>query len=247
MTKKSFLPLIGGLIAAIAASACCILPLLLGAVSAGTVGLSTVLVPSRPLFIALTVFLLGSAFYFTYRPQKTGCETECCVPDKPFRTRRFNKALLWVVTVFALGALAYPEVAASRARKDPSKKPPVVVSSSAQSAVFTIGNMTCEECTLSIVKALKNTSGVYDAKVDFASKRATVRYNAKRVTVAELRKAIEKTGYSVTDPGKQVGGKKVENAKGSIPLTTLSDELTLKEAFNKESDKTRLVLLVSPT
>ena len=59
--------------------------------------------------------------------------------------------------------------------------------------------MTCAECTLSIVKALKETPGVEDARVDFALKRATVRYDALRVSESSLRKTIERTGYAVTN------------------------------------------------
>src|SRR5262249_30120891 len=126
--------------------------------------------------------------------------------------------------------------------------PVVAVVPSEKSVVFVIGNMTCEECTLSIVKALKSTPGVYEAKVDFASRRATMRYDPKRVTVAALRKAIENTGFSVAEPRKKsVGEKKVENATDSIPLVTLSDELPLKEAFNRDANQTRLLLLTSPT
>jgi copper chaperone CopZ len=248
MKNRGMLPLLGGVIAALAASSCCILPLLLGAASAGSVGLSAALAPYRPCFIVLTVLLLGAAFYFTYRPQKAGCEAPCCSTEKPLRTRRFNKGMLWVATLFTIGALAYPDVAASRARLALSAMPVVAIVPSEQSVVFVIGNMTCEECTLSIVKALKSTPGVYEAKVDFASRRATVRYDPKRVTGAELRKAIERTGFSVTDLGKQAAGdKKVENTKDSIPLVTLSDDLPLKEAFNRDVNQTRLLLLTSPT
>ncbi len=91
---KKLSVLFGVVVAAIAASACCILPLILGAASAGSVGLSAALAPYRPYFIVLTVLLLGGAFYFIYRPQKAGCETDCCPTGKTLRTRRFNKAVL---------------------------------------------------------------------------------------------------------------------------------------------------------
>ena len=45
---QKFSLLVGAVIAAIAASACCILPLLLGAASVGAVGLSAALTPYRP-------------------------------------------------------------------------------------------------------------------------------------------------------------------------------------------------------
>jgi mercuric ion transport protein len=230
MNKQGIFALVGGLVTAIAASACCILPLLLGAASAGSVGLSAALAPYRPYFISLTVLLLGGAFYLTYRPGKVGCETDCC-DTKSVRARRVNKALLWLVTVFTVGALAYPEIA-YRVRKATAYSSALAIVPSSKTAVFTVGNMSCAECTISIVKALKKTPGVYDARVDFASKRATVRYDASRVSEVSLRKAIERTGYSVSRIDKQTAGEKtVEKEKTLRPLTTLSDEGPLKEAL----------------
>lgn len=40
-----------------------------------------------------------------------------------------------------------------------------------QTAVFTVVNMTCAECTFSLAQALRQTPGVSDARVDFTSKR----------------------------------------------------------------------------
>lgn len=189
---------LAAIVAAVAASSCCILPLILGVASAGTVGLGAALAPYRPYLIGLTLLLLGVAFYFTYRPQKAGCDADGCETAKTVRTRRFSRAILWAVAVFTLGALAYPNLAAYQVSEAQAKMASVAVAPSAQSAVFTLGNMTCPECTLSIVKALKATPGVYDAKVDFTVKRATVRYDAKRVNVSELRRTIEKIRFHVT-------------------------------------------------
>ena len=194
--NKRFLPLVGGVVAAVAASSCCILPLVLGAASAGTLGLGAALAPYRPYLIGLTLLMLAGAFYLTYRPKKTGCDADGGATAKTVQARRFSRALLWVVVVFTVGALAYPNLATYDVSKAQAAAPVVVPS--AQNTVFTLGNLTCPECTLSIVKALKETPGVYDARVDFAAKRAAVRYDAKQVNVPELRKTIEQTGFPVT-------------------------------------------------
>ncbi|HZP82033.1 MAG TPA: mercuric transporter MerT family protein [Chthonomonadaceae bacterium] len=189
--------LLGVVVAAIAASSCCILPLLLGAASVGTVGLSAALTPYRPYFIALTVLLLGVAFYFTYRPQKAGCETDCC-DVKSVRTQRISRALLWVVTLFTVGALAYPNIAAYRARVSASSVPVVAAVVKAQTVLFTIPSMDCAACAVNIADTLKKTPGVYDAKVAFDTKQARVRYDAMRVGIAQLRDVIDRTGFPAT-------------------------------------------------
>ncbi|HXI15749.1 MAG TPA: mercuric transporter MerT family protein, partial [Chloroflexota bacterium] len=96
---KQVATLIGAIIAAVAASACCVLPVVLGVASAGTLGFGAALTPYRPLFIGLTLVLLAAAFYFTYRPLKAACDAEGrCIPARAPGARRFNKAMLWGVT-----------------------------------------------------------------------------------------------------------------------------------------------------
>jgi len=203
--KKATL-LIGAVFAAIAASACCILPLVLGAASAGTVGLGAALAPYRPYLMGLTLLLLGAGFYFTYRPARASgdgsdrCSTaDCCATGKTARTKRLSKAVLWAITVFTLGAMAYPWIAEYRARASASTGPAVVTPATARTALFTIPSMDCAACAVQIADALQKTPGVYDAQVDYDTKRATVRYDAGRVDVAKLRQAIDRTGFPATE------------------------------------------------
>ena len=69
-----------GLLTAIAASLCCITPVL--ALVAGTSGLASTfswLEPFRPYFIGLTILVLGFAWYQKLKPKKQidcNCETE---------------------------------------------------------------------------------------------------------------------------------------------------------------------------
>lgn len=152
--------------------------------------------------MGLTVMLLGAAFYFIYRPaQAEACETESCDTDKTARIKRFSKVMLWSVTLFTVGAMAYPQFAAYRAEVKAafaSTVQPITASATARTAVFAVGKMTCAECSLQIADALKKTPGVRDAKVDFENKRATMRYDAARVSVPKLRAVIERAGYSAT-------------------------------------------------
>ena len=81
-----------GLLTAIAASLCCITPVL--ALIAGTSGLASTfswLEPFRPYFIGLTILVLGFAWYQKLKPKKQidcNCETE----EKPkFVNHEVNK------------------------------------------------------------------------------------------------------------------------------------------------------------
>lgn len=191
--------LLGVVAAAIAASACCILPLLLGAASVGSVGLGAALTPYRPYFIVLTVLLLGGAFYFTYRPQKVECESEGCNSAKSARIQRLNKAVLWIVTIFTVGALAYPNIAEYRAQASASSFPVVAAPVKAKTVLFNIPSMDCAACAVNIAGSLKKMPGVYNAKVDFRTKQASVLYDEKQISADKLRSAIDQTGFSAAE------------------------------------------------
>lgn len=188
--------LMGAVLAAIAASSCCILPLLLGAASAGAVGLGAVLAPYRPYLMSLTAVLLGAAFYFTYRPEKAACGTDgSCTTPRAQGVKRLSRGMLWLVTLFTVGAMAFPEIAEHRASVKAASAP-----KKASAAVFTVGNITCAACSLQIVDALKKTPGVYDARVEYKIKRVEIDYDTTRIDVSRLQAAIVRLGY----PAKEV-------------------------------------------
>lgn len=101
--------LIGAILAGIAASLCCVGPLvllLLGIGGAWVASLSK-LEPFRPLFIAITLGFLGYAFYKVYRPASaSACSVDgaCAQPG----AERRNKLILWTITVLILALLAFP-------------------------------------------------------------------------------------------------------------------------------------------
>ncbi|MPY89478.1 MAG: mercury transporter MerT [Luteitalea sp.] len=93
-------------VTAIAASACCIGPVLLSLVGAGALGAAaTRLEPWRPVLLGLTAVLLGAAFVVTYRRSGEACAADgTCTPAA---TRRV-KILLWVITILVIAVAAFP-------------------------------------------------------------------------------------------------------------------------------------------
>lgn len=97
----------GGLLGALAASSCCILPLVLFGlgVSGAWIGNLTRLAPYQPYFIAATIAFLGCGYWLVYRPSKVACaEGEACARPLP---NRLVKAGLVVATILVLAALAF--------------------------------------------------------------------------------------------------------------------------------------------
>ncbi len=59
--------------------------------------------------------------------------------------------------------------------------------------------MTCASCAAKIEKALKSVNGVRRASVNFATEKATVEYAPEVVMLMDLRKAVQDTGYDVSE------------------------------------------------
>lgn len=101
----------GGILGAIAASSCCIVPLLLFSLGIGGawIGNLTALAPYQPLFVAATVAVLGYGFYLVYRKPKQACaEGDACARPLP---KRAVKLGLWSATVLVVAAVAFNYVA----------------------------------------------------------------------------------------------------------------------------------------
>lgn len=103
--------LVGGAIAAFAASVCCLGPLVLVAlgVSGAWISNLTALEPYRPIFIGAALLLMGFAWRRIYRaPVAENCAPGevCALPQ----TNGVYKVMFWVVSGLVLMALAFPYV-----------------------------------------------------------------------------------------------------------------------------------------
>jgi mercuric ion transport protein len=99
--------LVGGVLAGIGASACCVGPLLLLSFGIGGAWIAhlTALEPFRPVFIMLTIVFLGLAFRKLYLVPQSCSVDEKCVAD---RTRRAQRILFWVLTPVVILLIASP-------------------------------------------------------------------------------------------------------------------------------------------
>ncbi len=67
----------------------------------------------------------------------------------------------------------------------------------AKKADIQLGGMSCASCALTIENALKGLEGVSEAGVNFAASKATVEYDAGKVTLQDMEKAVKDAGYRV--------------------------------------------------
>ena len=183
--------------AAIAASLCCITPVL--ALLAGTSGIASTfswLEPARPYLIGLTVAVLGFAWYQKLKPQKADAiECDCEEDGKtPFIQ---SKTFLGIVTAFALVMLTFPQYA-HVFYPDNSKEVVIVQQSDVQTADFEIKGMTCTGCEEHVKHAVNELDGIVEVSANYEEGKAQVKFDASKVSVEDVKKAIDATGYSVT-------------------------------------------------
>ncbi|MBK4723579.1 mercury transporter MerT [Azospirillum sp. YIM DDC1] len=100
---------VGGILGALGASSCCVLPLVffgLG-VSGAWIGNLTALAPYQPLFVAGALGFLGAGFWRVYRRQ-SACDGPVCARPAP---TRLVKTALWGAAALVGVAVAFPYVA----------------------------------------------------------------------------------------------------------------------------------------
>jgi mercuric ion transport protein len=100
----------GGILGAIAASSCCIAPLVLFSlgISGAWIGNLTALAPYQPYFIAATLACLGYGYWLVYRPiaySEVACaEGSACTRPLP---NHIVKASLILAAVLVAGSIAF--------------------------------------------------------------------------------------------------------------------------------------------
>ena len=68
-----------------------------------------------------------------------------------------------------------------------------------QKAVLGISDMTCASCVAHVEKALLALPGVAAASVNLATESAAVQFDPRRVTLDDLRRAVEDAGYGIRE------------------------------------------------
>lgn len=224
MKEKTILG--GSVVAAFAASLCCITPLLFVLLGVGSLGAAaTIFETARPYMMVGAVLLLAIAYYRIYFKRETECAPgeSCAVkPGRP--TARIG---LWLATIAVMLFAMLPYATATLAARLTSKpeitpvevfqsdddccikdkaanqtaatEPNAVLAANLARVTFTVTGMTCASCETAIKLALDKTPGVKRATVSYSQSNAVVDYDPKVTTPSKLRDAINETGYKVKE------------------------------------------------
>jgi mercuric ion transport protein len=166
-----------GLITAMTASLCCITPVL--ALIAGTSGMASTfswIEPFRPYLIGLTIFVLGFAWYQKLKPKKE-MDCECETDEKPKFMQ--SKTFLGIVTVFAGVMLALPYYSG-------------IFYPNTEKQIIAVDKSDIKITTFKI-------NGIVHSKASYESGNAIIEFDKTKTNETEIAKAINSTGYIVTD------------------------------------------------
>jgi mercuric ion transport protein len=109
--ERQRLVAVGGIVGALAASSCCVIPLILFSLGIGGawIGNLTALAPYKPLFVAGTAGVLGYGFYLVYwKPRRACADGAACARPIP---GRLVQLALWIATALVIAAFAFDYVA----------------------------------------------------------------------------------------------------------------------------------------
>lgn len=209
MNKKNNRPakktdrLVGaGVLSAVAASLCCITPVLaLISGASGVASTFTWMEPARPYLIGFTVLVLGFAWYQKLKLKpRTAEEIQCdCEParsaggeddlpagkarKKPFMQ---TKTFLGIVTVFAALMLAFPHYAHIFYASNGNKEVIIVYATDIQTVTFDVKGMTCNGCASHVENEVNKLPGILEVSASYEEGNAKVKYDNTKTSAEEI-------------------------------------------------------------
>jgi len=243
------------LFTALSASLCCISPLL--ALAAGTSSFATTfswMDPLRPYFISGTVAVLGFAWFQSLRAKQAdecGCEEKTSF----FQSKKF----LGIITLLSLLLITFPSY--SRFLFNNKSTLVAVQQEKNKKIELAVKGMTCTSCELHIEGEVKKLPGVVNVTASYEKGSTIVEFDETKIDKEKIVAAINSTGYSVDGYVTSAVLQGKENCTaascqiptGDLPkeksksLIVLKDVSQIKDAFNKQTGKTRFVAILSST
>jgi len=186
-----------GVLSAIAASLCCITPVIAFLAGSSSIAANfSWIEPARPYLIGLSIAVLVFAWYLKLKPAKTN-NMDCNCETTKKESFLQSKTFLGIVTVFAVLMMAFPLYARMFYPKSKIEGVSIAVIDNKQQVKFTIQGMTCEACEDHVNNELSKVAGVLAYTTSYAARNSLVTFDKSKVDVKTIEAAINKTGYKV--------------------------------------------------
>jgi len=182
-------------VAAIAASLCCILPIVAAVTGAGVLAAGAAFERWRPYLLGAAGVLLAGGLLLAYRDHRKACEPGSVCAARP--GSRWNLMALGILALLVIGLAAFPYYSGSVASAVVRRADSSMGSAALATATFRIPDMDCPACAVSLSARLGRLPGVAGANVDFESRRAVVTYHPGRQDFAAFQKIVNEAGFRV--------------------------------------------------
>ena len=186
-----------GTLAAVFASVCCGVPLILITLGLGGLGFGSFLGMYHWYFTAAGTALFAAAWFVFLRERAT-----LRAAGSEIRNARLTPALLAVATaaVLGFGGLNVASALGLGAKAQEVARAASGASGELAQVVLPVEGMTCITCEFSVEKALGKLEGVVEVKASASEQKVLVRYQPGRVTFDRMVEAVDTTGYKAKLP-----------------------------------------------
>lgn len=191
--RRSYL-LGSSLLAAFAASLCCILPIIAAVTGVAALGAAARFEHYRPYLLGLTGFLFVVGAVRAYRDSRRACEPGSLCEVKP--VGRWNILALSVLGVLVVALAAFPLYSGRIAEAVSPRHAPKVTAQSATTA-FLVPDMDCPACAAGLRASFEKLPGVNHAAVDYNTRRVTITYDPTRQQPQAFAKIVAGAGFHV--------------------------------------------------
>jgi len=165
---------IASIVAAIAASLCCIGPVIAVALGLSAFGLAATFESIRPYLLGLTFSFIGFAFYRAYRGQDEHCATGVCGKTV---SRRAQTSFLWFGAAIVVLLAAFPNYSG---------------------AVWkTFGPRFQTAIATAIQSTVSRLDGIHDVKFNYNDNTASITFDSRRVTAQQIESKVKAAGVNV--------------------------------------------------
>lgn len=184
-----------GVLSAIAASLCCITPVIALIAGGSSVAANVAWIePARPYLIGLSIAVLAFAWFFKIKLAKTNA-IDCNCDTKKRVSFIQSKTLLGIVTAFAILMMAFPLYAKVFYPKVQATT--ITPVHKKQQVKFTIQGMTCAGCVEHVNNELSKVAGILNYKTSYAKRSSFVTFDKSKVDIKTIAAAINKTDFAV--------------------------------------------------
>lgn len=181
------------MVAALAASLCCILPIVAIVTGLAAIGAAATFTSFRPYLLALTVLLFLIGVAIAYRDRRRHCDPQSLCATKP--VGRWSIISLSILGLLILALALFPAYSGSIARAVAGKPQVNRIVGQTNTASFLILDMDCGACAVSLQTAFQRLPGVARAVVDYPTRRAQIIYDPKKQQPETFARLVSQSGF----------------------------------------------------